>query len=495
MLPSQKLNSKPIDPYPSFSMTPKLISVLLVDDDEDDYFLTREYFNDLENWAIDITWCPTFEQALVHLSDRKYDIYLFDYLLGEKTGIDLIGEAVRIECEGPIILLTGKGDTKIAVEALRLGAADYLIKSELDSEKLERSVRYALDRSSVMKALKHSERRYRRVFEESNDFLFICDPQGIITDVNASAEALTGYSSNELKGKRIQNMVEDGQFDLVWNGMGERAIEDMEVRLVTADGEKRYCVCSVSMENDGDTPYVQGRFHDITARKQSERERLFSEKLAVTSRLVRMLAHEVRNPLTNVNLSAEQLEMELADEDQKFYTQIIKRNCKRINDLITQLLQPSTSTDVILLMQPVHQVLDEAIATAYDRVQLKKIQIVKAYADEDFCIPLDSVSLQVAFLNLITNAIEAMDEEKGVLKISTRNHSESLQVIFSDNGSGISEENMDKIFEPYFTGKNSGMGIGLATTLNILHAHHGRIDVESEMGVGTTFTISFSEKQ
>jgi signal transduction histidine kinase len=98
-------------------------------------------------------------------------------------------------------------------------------------------------------------------------------------------------------------------------------------------------------------------------------------------------------------------------------------------------------------------------------------------------------------LNLITNAIEAMDEEKGVLKISTRNHSESLQVIFSDNGSGISEENMDKIFEPYFTGKNSGMGIGLATTLNILHAHHGRIDVESEMGVGTTFTISFSEKQ
>ena len=475
-------------------MNTKLITVLLVDDDEDDYFLTREYFNDLENWKIDITWCPTFEQALHHIKNGKYDIYLFDYLLGERTGIDLIEEASRIECEEPIILLTGKGDTKIAVEALRLGAADYLIKSELDSEKLERSMRYALDRTSVMKALKHSERRYRRIFEESNDFLFICDPSGTIIDFNTAAGTLTGYSEAELKGKRIQDMVDDSQFQIVWNGLGERAIEDLEVRLVTADGEKRYCVFSASMEVDGDSPYLQGRFHDITARKQSERERLFSEKLAVTSRLVRMLAHEVRNPLTNVNLSAEQLEMELVDEDQKFYTQIIKRNCKRINDLITQLLQPSNSTDVVLLNQPVHKVLDEAIATAYDRVQLKRIKVITAYADEDFCIPLDSVSLQVAFLNLITNAIEAMDEEKGVLRISTRSHSDSLQVIFTDNGSGISEENMDKIFEPYFTGKNSGMGIGLATTLNILHAHHGRIDVESEEGVGTTFTITFSDK-
>ena len=137
--------------------------------------------------------------------------------------------------------------------------------------------------------------------------------------------------------------------------------------------------------------------------------------------------------------------------------------------------------------------LDEAVATAYDRVQLKRIKIVTTYADEDFCIPLDSVSLQMAFLNLITNAIEAMDEEKGILKISTRNQGDTFQVIFTDNGSGISLENMDKIFEPYFTGKNSGMGIGLATTLNVIHAHHGRIDVESEVGSGTTFTISFSE--
>jgi PAS domain S-box-containing protein len=475
-------------------MSIKPITALLVDDDEDDYFLTREYINELENWKIDITWCPTYDAAVHNIKNKQYDLYLFDYLLGEKTGIDLIEEAVRVECEEPIILLTGKGDTKIAVEALRLGAADYLIKSELDSEKLERSVRYALDRASVMKALKHSERRYRRVFEESNDFLFICDLDGVIIDFNTAACALTGFTAEVIRGKRIPDMVDDPNFESIWNSVNGRAVEDLEVRLITADQEKKYCVFSASMEMDENAPYIQGRLHDITARKQSERERLFSEKLAVTSRLVRMLAHEVRNPLTNVNLSAEQLEMELGDQEQKFYTQIIKRNCARINNLITQLLQPSNSTDVRLVVQSVNKVLDEAIATAYDRAQLKKVQIITSYPDEDIEIPLDAASLQIAFLNLIINAIEAMEEEKGILRIAIKGHADSFQVVFSDNGSGISEENMDKIFEPYFTEKNAGMGIGLATTLNILHAHHGRIDVQSEVGVGTTFTISFSDK-
>lgn len=472
-------------------MNNKLIRVLLVDDDEDDYFLTREYFQDLVNWKFDITWCATFRDAEAQIRNNKFDLYLFDYLLGGNTGIDLIELACTFECEEPIILLTGKGDTKIAVEALRLGAADYLIKSELDAEKLERSIRYALERTSVLKALRHSERRYRRVFEESNDFLFISDLGGNIIDFNEAASMLTGYPAEQLKEKKITELVEDPLFATRWEDIADQPIHDHEVRLLTRDNDKKYCLFSASVEVDDNHPYIQGRLHDMTARKQSEKERLFSEKMAVTGRLVRMLAHEVRNPLTNVNLSAEQLEMELADEDHKFYTQIIKRNCTRINDLITQLLQPSTSEDIELVESSVHSVLTQAISAALDRVQLKRIQIVNEFADEELALPLDRVSLQMAFLNLITNAIEAMEEDKGVLRITTQNNSDHIQVMFIDNGSGISEEYMDKIFEPYFTGKNNGMGIGLSTTMSIIHAHHGRIEVQSELGVGTTFTISF----
>ena len=293
-------------------MNSRMINVLLVDDDEDDYFLTQEYFHELTNWKFNITWCSTYKDARYHINHFKYDLYLFDFLLGESNGIDLIQETCEGGCEEPIILLTGRGDTKIAVEALRLGAADYLIKSELNSEKLERSIRYALERMSVLKALRHSERRYRRIFEESNDFLFISDLSGSIIDCNTSAGRLTGFSEEELTSKNILELIDDPQFISLWNGVSEKNIHDYEVTLLVNDySDKKYCLFSASVEFNDAQPYVQGRIHDMTARKQTEREKLFSEKMAVTGRLVRMLAHEVRNPLTNVNLSAEQLEMEL----------------------------------------------------------------------------------------------------------------------------------------------------------------------------------------
>lgn len=474
-------------------MLDKSINVLLVDDDEDDFLLTSACFNDLDKWNFSLTWCPTYQEAIHNLKTCKHDLYIFDFQLGERNGIDLLSEALENQCEEPIILLTGKGDEKVAVEALRLGAADYLVKSELEPQILERSIRYALERTNVLKALRQSERRYRRVFEESKDMLFISDLKGRILDFNQAAVQLTGFETPELLNNSLLEMLEGQEIKAFWQEVKEgNDLHDREVRLLTKGGEKKYCLMSASVEVDFDTRYIQGRLHDITSRKQSERERLFSEKLAVTSRLIRMLAHEVRNPLTNVNLSAEQLESELENEDQKFYTQIIKRNCTRINDLITQLLQSARPSEMTLVPKDLHQVLDDALTAAYDRLQLKKIQVNKEYDSADLTLALDSTSLQIALLNIINNAIEAMEEGRGILKVTTRRYDQDIQVLIADNGSGISEENMRKIFEPYFTGKKTGMGIGLATTLSIVESHRGRIDVQSEEGVGTVFTLSFS---
>ncbi|GAB2776177.1 hypothetical protein GCM10027275_19150 [Rhabdobacter roseus] len=477
-------------------MQDKPISVLLVDDDEDDYLLTSACFKDLYQWNFQLTWCPTYQEAVECLRTCRHDLYVFDFLLGDRTGIDLLAEALKNECEEPIILLTGRGDEKVAVEALRLGAADYLIKSELEPTSLERSIRYSLERTKVLKALRQSERRYKRIFEESMDMLFISDLSGKILDFNQAALQLTDYKASDLKSKTILELLDGPDVPSVWNYIQEgNNLQDREVRLITKEGEKKYCIFSASVESDMDSKYIQGRLHDITSRMQSERERLFSERLAVTSRLVRMLAHEIRNPLTNVNLSAEQLESELEDEDQKFYTQIIKRNCSRINDLITQLLQSSRPTEITLIPQSLNQLLDEVLAASNDRIQLKRIKVSREYENDDLVIPLDSTTLQIAFINLITNAIEAMEEGKGILRVITRKYDQDIQVLIVDNGSGISEENMRKVFEPYFTGKKTGMGIGLATTLNIVQSHKGRVDVQSEEGTGTIFTVSFSIKE
>lgn len=468
------------------------IQVLLVDDDEDDFILTSAYFNDLTNWKFKLDWCSTYEQAVHSLSNCKHDIYIFDYLLGSKNGIELINEALGLNCQEPIILLTGKGDEQIAIEALRLGAADYLVKSELEPTILERSIRYALERTKVVNALRQSERRYRRIFEESKDMLFISDLDGNILDFNDASALLTGFEPEEIQKKNVLEFFENEEFAPIWVRIQNNVeVSNLEIRFLAKDGQKKYGIFSATIESDQGFNYVQGRIHDVTLQRQTERERLFSEKLAVTSRLVRMLAHEVRNPLTNVNLSAEQLESELEDNELTFYIDIIKRNCNRINNLITQLLQSSRPNEFTLEKNSLHKVLDDTLDTALDRLQLKKVRIEKFYEEEDIRMPLNTEMFKIAVLNLITNAIEAMEYCKGILRVTTRRVEQDIQVLISDNGTGISEENMAKIFEPYYTGKKEGMGIGLASTLNIVQSHRGRIDVQSEVGSGTVFILSF----
>jgi len=471
------------------------LKILIVDDDEDDYLLTTDLLKEIAFWEIVTEWCPSYEQALSKLKSNHYDLFFFDYLLGPHTGLELLNKAKEYNSSGPFILMTGKGDEKIAIDALRHGAADYVVKGEIAIDNLARSIRYALERGQVIHALKRSERQYKRIFEESRDILFISSLDGDILTINNSFERVCGYSKEQILSMNVRDIITD-DIEAIWSDLINKDIilKEYEVRFNTNQGERRVALFTARKETfpDGKAD-IHCRLHDVTLRRQSERERLFSEKLAVTGRLVRMLAHEVRNPLTNVSLSAEQLEMELDNEDQKFYTDIIKRNCTRINDLITQLLQSSRPSDIILVPGSLHATLDRAIITAKDRLVLKNISIVKEYYETDLHIGQDPDTLEIAFLNLFLNAIEAMEEAKGILTIRTRFTPSGIQVKIMDNGSGIGEEKMLHIFEPYFTGKKSGMGIGLASTLNIVQAHLGRIDLESEEGKGTVFTLTFPE--
>lgn len=138
--------------------TKKLTRILIVDDDEDDFFITSDYIREIENAQFEIQWANQYNKALESMCSGAFDIYFVDYRLGAKTGVDLLREAVAAKCEQPIILLTGKGNRDIDREAMRLGAFDYLVKTELNTEKLERTIRYALERSTYINAIKRMSR-------------------------------------------------------------------------------------------------------------------------------------------------------------------------------------------------------------------------------------------------------------------------------------------------------------------------------------------------
>jgi signal transduction histidine kinase len=218
-----------------------------------------------------------------------------------------------------------------------------------------------------------------------------------------------------------------------------------------------------------------------------------TEKFAATGRIARTIAHEVRNPLTNIDLAVSQLKTDIVnlDENSSMLFDMINRNSKRINQLITELLNTTRFLDLNFENTSINLMLDEALELAKDRIELNHITINKQYSDHLCDIAVDQSKIRIAFLNIIVNAIEAMEPDKGVLTISTRDENGKCIVEIHDNGIGMDPVAISKLFEPYFTTKTKGNGLGLANTQNIILNHKGIISVDSKPNNGSTFTIKF----
>lgn len=472
----------------------QLTRILIVDDDEDDFFITSEYIKKIGDRRFQIDWCYKYNDATNHIRNNAYHLYFIDYYLGAKTGLDLIKEAVALGCEEPLVLLTGKGNQMIDKEAMQAGAMDYLVKSELNVEKVERCIRYSLERSASMKAIRANERKFRSIFERSKDAVFLADEDLVFRDVNDATSQLLQFSNEQLLNISLYDLLEEKENNFIKERIAVSGVlHDREIELQSKEGEKKNCILSLSVETDfNGKRYVHGLLHDITELKKAEKATLQAEKLAATGRLVQTLAHEVRNPLNNINLSLEQLHHEVTQvDDAEIYIEIIQRNSKRISDIITELLNSSRPAEISLHSKPLQVILDESIAAALDRITLQKVKLQINYTSSPAYVLADSEKLKLAFLNIIINAVEAMDEDKGILMIAIETDRDCHIVKIRDNGSGIAEENLSKLFEPYFTSKRNGLGLGLAATLNILQAHKGRIEVTSEVGKGSQFTITF----
>lgn len=472
----------------------KPVRILIIDDDEDDFILTSGFLKGIEDRTLDIQWCYNYKAALQQIASKAFDLYLVDYRLGAKTGIDLLKEAMSMNCEEPIILLTGKGNPNIDKQAMEMGAVDYLVKAELTTEKLERCIRYSLERAASTKALRSNEKKYRNIFEKSKEAVFTTDQALVFRDVNTAMSRLAGCDKHQLLNSNLYQLIDNestrAQIQERLVKMGE--INDMELEFNNTKGKKRYCILNLSLERDSNNNvYVQGILHDITNQKKTERATLLAEKLAATGRLVRTLAHEVRNPLSNIHMSLEQLNGLTKDED-RIYLDIIDRNGKRINDLITELLTSSKPAEMSFEKIAVQTVIDDTIAIALDRITLKQIKLKLNYPDTPCYIRGDKNKLKIAFLNIIINAIEAITHDHGELSIAVTSTEESNSVEISDNGCGIPTENLSKLFEPYFTSKRNGIGLGLASTLNIIQAHNATVEVRSKVNEGTTFVVIFN---
>jgi PAS domain S-box-containing protein len=471
------------------------IRILLIEDDEDDVLLTRDYLSEIENYTFHLDWESDYDQSLDRILVGEHDLYFIDYHLGKNTGIELLRKAKEYNVKAPIILLTGQGDWEIDMQAARIGASDYLVKGEINPQMLERSIRYALNHTKAINELDEKERKYRSLFEKSIDPIFIISPEFSIIDASPSMMDFSGYDADELEGLPLSALFEKlSEFEVFKDTLlNHGQIKDLEVGMKSKKNERFHCqINCIGFDIDNRQTGFQGIIHDLTMRKKAEKELIMAEKLSMTGKIARSIAHEVRNPLTNLNLALEQLKEEIdvgVSTDASLFIDIIHRNANRIEQLISEMLNSSRPGELNLRKVQPSALIDETLKLSIDRIKLREIQLDIKIKTDLPDIYVDPEKLKMAFLNIIINAIEAMETDTGYLLIEADRDGSHLIFKFTDNGKGIAQEDIDKLFDPFYTGKKGGMGLGLTSVQNILQSHKAGIEVRSKPGEGTTFAI------
>lgn len=227
-----------------------------------------------------------------------------------------------------------------------------------------------------------------------------------------------------------------------------------------------------------------------TGFRDGKEELVRSERLAFTGRIAASIAHEIRNPLANVSMSVQQLQSAL-DPDGPWgkHIEIIIRNTQRINFLITELLNCARPPKLNIQPHDIHEALESVLDSLKTMISSQRIEVLKRLNAKLSVINIDNEEIRRVLLNLMINAVESM-HEGGKMTIVTEVDKDFFIIKIQDTGEGIPEEDIIKIFDPFFSTKTSGVGLGLSTCYGIIVSHGGTIGVRSERGNGTVFTIS-----
>ncbi|MCC8358858.1 ATP-binding protein [Salinimicrobium sediminilitoris] len=232
---------------------------------------------------------------------------------------------------------------------------------------------------------------------------------------------------------------------------------------------------------------------NVQSQKMTQQALITAEKLSIKGEIARTLAHELRNPLASISMSADILEKINTGSRKKLlknYTGIIKRSATTLNNLVTDLLTASNYSKPQMTKCCLARTTNKALSHAKDRIYLSGVTVHKKYRGPYF-INADEEKLQIAILNIIVNASEAMVPHEGVLNISIKKKKNNYALTITDNGCGMEQKQLDRLFESFYTQKPGGMGIGLSSVKNILDDHGATIEVQSVPREGTSFVLTF----
>jgi PAS domain S-box-containing protein len=349
--------------------------------------------------------------------------------------------------------------------------------------------------------LRASEARFRAIFEQSALGIALLDRQGRVIASNAALEEILGRSSDELLGRTFTDFAhpdEEVAGDVaIYRELrdGHRDHHRVETRYARPDGETRWAnmVLSLVRDIEGEPQFIIAIVGDITERKRAHQALIQSEKLATTGRLAASLAHEINNPLQTVIgcLGLAEETMEAGEDDVETYVSMAHDELQRAARIVSRLRDLSRPSERER-GEPtdVNRLVDGVLEVSRKDLKDHRIRIVR-HLEDDLPRPMVMPDrMKQVLLNLLLNARDAMPRG-GELHVGTGYHEEKDEVVITvtDQGAGIPQELMDRLFDPFFSTKEEGTGLGLFVSQNIMQEHGGRIEVESKVGDGATFKV------
>jgi PAS domain S-box-containing protein len=367
-----------------------------------------------------------------------------------------------------------------------------------------------------------SERQYREIFEDAHDAIWIHDSHGNIIAANKATEELTGYSSKELLKMNVRNFLAEEGLSLARGirrklFLSETVEQPYEQRLIRRDGAEKIVKLTTNLIREDDRLRgFQNIARDVTKEKEmqgklsaayrelseshqrlkeSQEQLIQAEKLTSLGQLAASIAHEVNNPLSGVLAYTQLLAKKIGGDSipkevALGYLSKMEAELTRSTKLIRSLLDFARQSPPEFRQLNLNDVVSRAFDLAAHSAELQHVQVIKELDPSLPNLMADFDQLYQVCTNLFLNAIQAMPQG-GKLTIRTSVNDGQLKIEVQDTGCGISPENMRKLFTPFFTTKHEvkGVGLGLAISYGIIQRHHGRIEVQSKKGEGTTFTI------
>jgi two-component system sensor histidine kinase HydH len=329
------------------------------------------------------------------------------------------------------------------------------------------------------------------VVESMASGLVTVDTNGRIVSTNRKASHLLGLDTRQVQGRPLERLIPSQFLNINEVIEQERGILEREVDCPSGLGTIPLSVSVTPLkDSEGGNMGAVIILRDLREIRELQEKVRRSERLAALGRLASGVAHEIRNPLSSIKGFAQYFrdKFETGSEDRS-YADIMIQEVERLNRVITQLLDFGRPKELRLDLHPLSQIMEHPLQLIRADLNKRGIKLIESPFPEDK-IKADSDQITQALLNIFLNAMEAM-ERGGEVRVKTVGKSErgGVEIWISDSGPGISQGNLSKIFDPFFSTKKKGTGLGLAITANIIEAHGGEILVESREGKGTTFKI------